>query len=475
MRNILRKNTPTVIAPEPAKQASPGLHLPGVLLNSPRRIHCGHQSSSLFDRRYAFSLVALLAALAFGLLILLPGGLLHAQNDGMIEYPENGTAVVATFSATDPDGDDITWTVGGTDGPLFEFSEDNPGELSFMASPNYEMPAGGNDDDSNTYELTVMATDGDNATATKDVMVKVTDVEERATIELSTRQPVVGQSLMATLGNDDEVASGVRWTWEKKDGATWIDVAGTPTSTVATETAPHTGTYAPVQVEINAELRVGVEYIDRDDDNQAIAALAFEQAVAASVGGTNELPEFADGTTATRTIAENAAAGTAVGDPVTATDDHRTALTYQMTQTMPTLGTGEESQFEIDSRTGQIRVREGAELNYDVAELTDRTYELTVTVADPDGGTAGTTTVTVTVTVTVTDVAEAPKVTGPASKMIEEGMTAVGTYRGTDEAGDGMGLTLEGGRRISIRAYPYQRRRARSWELHSCLQYRPRL
>ena len=157
-------------------------------------------------------------------------------------------------------------------------------------------------------------------------------------------------------------------------------------------------------------------------------------------GATNESPSFAEGSAITRTIAENAAAGTAVGDPVTATDDHRTALTYQMTQTMPTLGTGEESQFEIDSRTGQIRVREGAELNYDVAELTDRTYELTVTVADPDGGTAGTTTVTV----TVTDVAEAPKVTGPASKMIEEGMTAVGTYRGTDEAGDGMGLTLEG-------------------------------
>ena len=36
-------------------------------------------------------------------------------------------------------------------------------------------------------------------TATEEVMVKVTDVEERATIELSTRQPVVGQALTATL------------------------------------------------------------------------------------------------------------------------------------------------------------------------------------------------------------------------------------------------------------------------------------
>ena len=170
-------------------------------------------------------------------------------------YPENGTAVVATFSATDPDGDDITWAVGGTDGPLFEFSEDNPGELSFMASPNYEMPAGGSDDDSNTYELTVMATDGDNATATKDVMVKVTDVEERATIELSTRQPVVGRLLTATLKNGDEVASEVRWTW--------IGIEGSLT----TET-DMSSTYTPLPGDANDTLRVGVKYIDTDNREQ---------------------------------------------------------------------------------------------------------------------------------------------------------------------------------------------------------------
>ena len=141
-----------------------------------------------------------------------------------------------------------------------------------------------------------------------------------------------------------------------------------------------------------------------------------------------------------RMIAENAAAGTDVGDEVTATDDHRNALTYTMAQESPELVTGEVSPFEIDRRTGQIRVREGAELNYDVAEA-DRTYELTVSVPDPDGGTAG----TITVNVSVTDVAEAPKVTGPASKMVvEEGMMPVGTYSGTDEADAAIGLTLEG-------------------------------
>ena len=317
-----------------------------------------------------------------GLLFLLPGGLLQAQDDAMIEYPENGTDAVATFSATDPDMDGIAWMVTGTDGEDFAI-DGKTGELTFNTSPDYENPTdgvvNGVDARDNVYVITVTATDnGDGSlAATKNVMVKVTDVEERATIELSTRQPVVGQGLMATLGNADEVAISVRWTWEKKDGATWVDVEGTPTSTPS----PYIGTYAPLQGEINAELRVGVEYIDTDDDNQTVASVAFEQPVAASVGGANELPEFADGSAAMRTIAEDASAGTAVGAPVTATDDHRTALTYKMTS----------AEFEIDSRTGQIRVREGAKLNYDPVGDTEavREYTLMVSVDDPDGATDG--------------------------------------------------------------------------------------
>ena len=392
-------------------------------------------------RRYAFSAVAFLAALAVGLLFLLPGGLLQAQDDGMIEYPENSTAVVATFSATDPDMDDIMWSLSGTDDDAFTIDGET-GELKFNTPPDYESPAGGSDSDSNTYEITVTASDGDETTpltAMKAVMVKVIDVEERATIELSARQPVVGQTLMATLMNDDEVASGVRWTWEKKDGTSWVDVAGTPASTDATGTEPYTGTYTPMQSEINAELRVDVEYIDTDNDNLRVGAKEFEQAVAASVGGTNVAPTFPGGTTASRTVAENAAAGTPVGDPVTAMDDHRTALTYTLTNEDDDSASDE---FEIDWRTGQIRVREGAELNYDVATADERTYTLTVAVPDPDnvGGAAA----EATVTVMVTDVAEAPKVTGPDSKMVMEEATEVDTYSGTDEAGDAIGLTLEG-------------------------------
>ena len=450
MRNIHKSTPPSFRRRENAAaivKAPP----PGALTKGPDRrfpgLHPppgGATSPSLSpNRRFAFPILAFLAVLAVGLLFLLPGGLLQAQDDGTIEYAENGTDAVVTFSATDPDMDGIAWSQSGTDASAFTIDEDS-GELKFVASPDYETPTdvGTTGAKDNVYEIIVTATDDGSLTDMKDVKVKVTDVEERATIELLTRQPVVGQPLTATLKNDDEVASGVRWTWEKKDGTSWVNAAGkigTPTTA-----KPYSNIYTPVQSEINAELRVGVEYIDTDDDNQTVAAVAFEQPVVASVGGTNELPEFADGSAATRMIAEDASAGTAVGDPVTATDDHRTALTYAMVQTAPAPTDEAPASFKIDPKTGQISVSASAKLNYDPVGDTEavRAYILTVSVADPDGATDSP--ATITVTVTVTDVAEVPKVTGPASKMVMEEMIAVGTYMGRDEAGDAIGLTLEG-------------------------------
>ena len=42
----------------------------------------------------ALGVTALLAVLAVGLLFLLPGGLVWAQDAGIIEYPENGTGAL---------------------------------------------------------------------------------------------------------------------------------------------------------------------------------------------------------------------------------------------------------------------------------------------------------------------------------------------------------------------------------------------
>ena len=137
----------------------------------------------------------LLAALAVGLLFLLPGGPLHAQEgDDTIKYREKETGAVATYTADDPEGTTITWTLEGIDASDFRISP--AGVLTFMETPNFEASTGGGaNGTSPTYSVTVKATDSSGADDTEDVTVEVTNVDEDGTLTLLNRQPVDGVEL----------------------------------------------------------------------------------------------------------------------------------------------------------------------------------------------------------------------------------------------------------------------------------------
>ena len=119
------------------------------------------------------------------------------------KYAENGTGVVARFTAEDPEGESIVWSVSGNDSG--DFSIEN-GVLRFKSAPDFEAPAdvGTN----NMYEVTVEVSDGGvGTTATEEVTIEVTNVDEPGTVTLSTLQPQVGRAIMATLDDpDSEIA-----------------------------------------------------------------------------------------------------------------------------------------------------------------------------------------------------------------------------------------------------------------------------
>ena len=73
-----------------------------------------------------------------------------------IDHAENaGTALAnASYSATDPEGANITWSVGGIDKGFFAIS--SGGVLSFADEPDFEARPR-----DNTYEVTVQATEED--------------------------------------------------------------------------------------------------------------------------------------------------------------------------------------------------------------------------------------------------------------------------------------------------------------------------
>ena len=61
-----------------------------------------------------------------------------------------GTTAVATFTATDEDGDDIEWDVAGVDASAFEISDD--GELTFKDAPNFEAKADMDEDKDSLWQ-----------------------------------------------------------------------------------------------------------------------------------------------------------------------------------------------------------------------------------------------------------------------------------------------------------------------------------
>ena len=64
------------------------------------------------------------------------------------EYAENDDHAVETYTATDPENDNITWSLAGTGSDVMDITPSG-GELTFNDAPNYEAK--------NVYRVTVQA------------------------------------------------------------------------------------------------------------------------------------------------------------------------------------------------------------------------------------------------------------------------------------------------------------------------------
>ena len=106
---------------------------------------------------------------------------------------ENGSATVATYSATDGDDDPITWSLAGVDaGDLSIHSSD--GTLTFDSAPDFEVPQ--DDDTGNNYDVTVQAYDG-TVTVDHPVTVTVTNINEAPSFGAQTATRTIDENTVA--------------------------------------------------------------------------------------------------------------------------------------------------------------------------------------------------------------------------------------------------------------------------------------
>ena len=362
-------------------------------------------------------ILAVLAVAALGLWLLLPGGALRAQ-DAAIEYAENGTVPVATYTATDPEGRKVYWSLRPSDAPVAaadnggveiliadisdagEFSISADGVLSFNIPPDYE--AADDSGTNNTYNIVIVASDDalgvtDRKMAYHKVVVEVMDVDEPGMITLSSLQPQIGVTLTATLMDGDATTgdplTAIKWEWEKSlDRSSWEPIDGAPI-----EGAPGSKETVGYLVGGTAEgYYLGATATYTDSHGSKKTSMAVSANTARKAPTTSDADAVFPSGSDARSVDENSPAGTAVGKPVAATDTVDDVLTYSLTGDN---GGG----FEIDPRTGQITVGSRTVLNTEVMP----SYQVTVTVTE-----ASAMATNLPVTIMVDDLNEAPMVTG---------------------------------------------------------------
>ena len=94
---------------------------------------------------------------------------------GLIDFAiDENTTEITTIQATDSEGDNITYSIEGSDSALMTIGSMS-GELSFISPPDYENPQDSNQD--NIYEVTIIASDG-SLSSSLGIIISINDVLE---------------------------------------------------------------------------------------------------------------------------------------------------------------------------------------------------------------------------------------------------------------------------------------------------------
>ena len=311
-----------------------------------------------------------------------------------VDYAENGTDAVATYTVSDPDaGSSHTWTLEGTDEAAFSISES--GALSFTTPPDFETQS--------TYSVTVKATD--NGTPAKsgtiDVTVTITNLNEEPEVSGQTTVDYAenGEDAVATYTvTDPDADSEHSWTVEGIDHAAFTLI----NSVLSFTTPPDFETKSTYEVTVKAT------------DN-GTPALSDTITVTISVTDVNEEP-------------------TVSGEASIDYAENRTDAVATYTVTDPDAG-GSHTWTLEGTDEAAFSITDGV-LSFTAPPDFETKSDYSVTVTATDNGTPAMSG-SKSVTVTITDLNEKPKVKGKGTVNYDEnGSADVATYTVTDPDAD---------------------------------------
>ena len=278
----------------------------------------------------------------------------------------SGTLIGDPVAATDADsGDTVTYRLEGRDAPSFDINETN-GQL--RTKSGIPLIVG------TTYTVTIVATD------TKDTASIAVSIE--ATAAPPNTPPVFSEGSSTTRTVSATAPAGT--SIGAPVTATDVDAGTTLTYSLEGTNAASFGINTT-----NGQLRT-VAGVTLTPNTYTVEVVANDGSVSSRITVTitvtpNRAPVFSEGTATTRSVREDAASGTDIGNPVTATDtDPGATLTYRLEGV-------DAGSFGINPANGQIRASAALDAR------TKATY--TVVVVASDGSLEARVTVTITVIV----------------------------------------------------------------------------
>ncbi len=286
---------------------------------------------------------------------------------------ENTTGVNdigAPLRATDPENTVVSYRLSHGDTESFDI-DTNTGQLQTVDGVNYDFET------KDRYTVTVEAQDEHGGRATISVTIDVTD-DDSEDPEAPGKPTVTAQTLNSL---------SIRWTAPvntgpavndydvqySEDGGAFTDWPHTGPGTTATITSLTADT--PYRVQVLARSPEGESSWSESADARTVA---------------NRAPTFNEGTSTTRTLAENSTGTSDIGNPLTARDTDGGTLSYDLEGT-------DRDAFALDG--AQLQTLSGQTYDFEAKPR----YEVTVRVEDGQGGSN-----TIEVTINLTDLQEKP-------------------------------------------------------------------
>ena len=297
-----------------------------------------------------------------------PSGMLTRS---LKENTSSGMNVGTAVTATDPDGDTLTYSLGGTDGNRFTIGSSS-GQIQTKSGVTYDYES------KTSYSVTVTVSDGKCGSASKAVTITLNDVSEKpnkpATPSVSAASSTSLNVSWTAPANTGPAITDYDVQYRKgSDDFAGVNYDSTSLATTLTNLEPNTS----YDVQVRATNDEGTS----DWSNSG-----------SGTTNQNQPPEFQAGLSTTLSIAENTSGGQNIGDPMTATDAESSTLKYSLEGT-------DANSFTIGLTNGQIQTKTGVTYNYEAKS----SYSVTVKVKDGHDGSASKA-----VTITLNDVSEKP-------------------------------------------------------------------